>query len=165
MALGRIRQGSAESPPHSAQAAEADRRGRKLTVPQATTSAEGASSTDYASPTQTAGWPGDLDLLLRVLELRQGLDGFLGRAGEYVLPVLLLQLVDRNRDIVSAETDEPPCPDDDVGHRSLRRDDDVVDPPDPHVLFVVDRLAQDLPLGAPPYGDGLELFNGHAKGG
>ena len=51
----------------------------------------------------------------------------------------------------------PPCTHNDVGHRPLRRDDDVVDPPDPHVLFVVDRLAQDLPLGAPPYGHGLEL--------
>src|SRR5712692_10518338 len=41
MALDRVRQGSAESPPQSAQAAEADRRGRKLTVLQATTSAGG----------------------------------------------------------------------------------------------------------------------------
>src|SRR6266849_8466804 len=64
-------------------------------------------------PHKPLGGPAYLDLLLCVLELRQGLDGFLGRAREYVLPVLLLQLVDRNRDIVSSETDEPPCPDDD----------------------------------------------------
>jgi len=54
-----------------------------------------------------------------ILELRQRLDRFLAGAGEHELPVLLLQLASRNRDVVFADTEESARADDGVGHREL----------------------------------------------
>ena len=70
-------------------------------------------------------------LFLGVLELRHRLDGLLGRAGQDLFPVLLLQLADWNRHVVSGKTDEPAGADNDEGDGPVRRDDDVVAPPDP----------------------------------
>ena len=84
-----------------------------------------------------------------ILELRQRFDRFLAGAGEHELPVLLLQLASRNRDVVFADTEESARADDGVGHRTVGRDDDVIDASYFLVLFVVDRLAEYLFLCAP----------------
>jgi len=55
----------------------------------------------------------------------------------------------RNRDVVFADTEESARADDGVGHRTVGRDDDVIDASYFLVLFVVDRLAEYLFLCAP----------------
>src|SRR6267143_3910405 len=88
-------------------------------------------------------------LVSGILEPRQGLDRLLGGAGEHELPVLLLQLASRNRDVVFADTEESARADDGVGHRTVGRYDDVIDASYFLVLFVVDRLAEYLFLCTP----------------
>src|SRR5438094_10401314 len=62
-----------------------------------------------------------------ILELRQRLARFLAGAGEHELPVLLLQLASRNRAAVFADTEESARAHDGVGHRTVGRDDGLVE--------------------------------------
>src|ERR1700730_16305881 len=85
-----------------------------------------------------------------VFEPRHGLDRLLGRSGEHNLPVVgLLQLRDRNGDVVAPEPDKPSRTDDGEGHGPVRGNDEVIDDTDLRVVFVVDGLAEDLLLGTP----------------
>src|SRR5258705_4322749 len=63
---------------------------------------------------------------LGVLELRQGPDGLLGRAGEDELATFVLDLADGDGDVVLAEARESTRADDDVRDgRLVGADDDV----------------------------------------
>src|ERR1700692_1448259 len=86
-----------------------------------------------------------------ILEGRHRLDGFLRCTGKDESAVALLQLTDRNGDVVLADTKKSAGADDGVGDRFVRSNDDVVGFSDCLALIVVDGLSQDLALGAPSH--------------
>src|SRR3984893_13574750 len=96
-------------------------------------------------------------LLLCVFEFRQGLNRFLGCAGEHELVVLLFELLDRNEHIVPSEPDNDASPNDDERHGGARCNDECIDSPDPLLLLVVDGLPEQLLLRAPAERDRTAL--------
>src|SRR5258708_32379671 len=84
----------------------------------------------------------------RIFEGRHYLDDFLRCTGKNDLAVALLQLADRDGDVMLADTEESAGADDGVGDRFVGGDDDVVDLPDRLALVVVDGLPENLSLAA-----------------
>src|SRR5260370_24088555 len=88
----------------------------------------------------------------RVLERRHRLDGVPGCTDQSQLAVCLSELIDRNGDIMLGDAQKSPNPNDRVRDCFGWRNDDVVDCADLLVLFIVDRLGQNLLLRAPARG-------------
>src|SRR5260370_6603814 len=99
----------------------------------------------------------------RIFEGRHGLDGVLRSSGKNDLAVAFLQLADGDGDVMLAYAEESAGADDGVGDRFVRRDDDVVSFSDRFTFVVVDQLSQDLPPGAPSYGDVPQFSHGYAQ--
>src|SRR5882724_13672218 len=120
----------------------------------------------YSRPASTKH-SGDrpLGLFLRVLELRQGLDGLLGRSRQNEFVILKLDLLDGDGHVVAPEAHKAARADDGEGHCAVRGDDEIVDPPYLLVALVVDGLAQNLLLHAPAHGHDLELLHGNSEPG
>src|ERR1700688_4154135 len=98
-----------------------------------------------------------------ILEGRHRLDGFLRCTGKDEFAVALLQLTDRNGDVVLADTEKSAGADDGVGDRFVRSNDDVVGFSACPALIVVEGLSQDLALGAPPHGYVPQLGHSQAE--
>jgi hypothetical protein len=77
------------------------------------------------------------------------LQSVLGRAGQNQLFTVQLKLGNRNSDVVLRDRKETAGIDDGVGDRLVGRDNDVLDRANAFIRVVVDRMSQDLPLGAP----------------
>jgi hypothetical protein len=84
-----------------------------------------------------------------VIKLWHCLERVFSRARKNELPILDLELIDRDRYVVLAKTKEAAHADDGVGDGFVGGDDNILDLSNPLVLVVVDSLTHDLPLRAP----------------
>src|ERR1700676_3448378 len=84
-----------------------------------------------------------------VFERGGGLERVPGRAGQNQLLATQLKLRNRNGDVVLRDREEAAGIDDGVGNRLVGRDNNVLDRTNALIHVVVDRMSQNLPLGAP----------------